>query len=174
MPAKHEKQQQSFQPAGSTKVDQHADSQSVDSKIRPQGAQLAFSGEHAKDCQQCARMWAAHHVQGVAQSTQEPCILSLLCMRGLVQDAVCSKFCSAARQTAVPIQEVQLRLALIVLCIVTVLESRSGMSLIYVDLRSSSAFGHVTVTEVDLCSQSPHQPLMAWWRIADKRQSTYV
>ena len=113
-------------------------------------------------------------MQGVAQSTQEPCILSLLCMRGLVQDAVCSKFRSAARQTAVPIQKVQLRLALIVLCIVAVLESRPGMSLIYVDLRTSVTFGHVIVSEIDLCTQSPHQPLMACWRIADKKQSTYV
>ena len=51
LPAKHEKQQQSFQPAGSTKLDQHANHQSVDSKDSPQGAHVAFSDESAKDRQ---------------------------------------------------------------------------------------------------------------------------
>ena len=48
----------------------------------------------------------AHHMQRVAQGIQEPCILALLCMCSLVQDAIGSKLCSAPRQAAVPIQEV--------------------------------------------------------------------
>ena len=56
--------------------------------------------------------------------------LALLGMSSLVEDAVGQKLLAAAWKAAVPIQEVQLRLALIVLRMVSILQCSSRMSLI--------------------------------------------
>ena len=68
---------------------------------------------------------------------QQGSTLPLLGVGGLVDDAVGQELLAAAGQAAVPIQEVQLRLALVVLCIVAILQCSASMRLIHQNLTRS-------------------------------------
>ncbi len=76
---------------------------------------------------------------GRAQGVEQCAALPLLGVGGLVEDAVGQELFTAARKAGVPVQEVQLRLALVVFCMITILQSSSSMRLIDEHLCQSSA-----------------------------------
>jgi hypothetical protein len=71
-----------------------------------------------------------YHGDSRAQGVEQGPALSLLGVSSLVDDAVGKKLLAAAREAAVPVQEVELRLALVVLCMVAILQRSSSMRLI--------------------------------------------
>lgn len=72
----------------------------------------------------------AYHGYSRSQGMEQCTALTLLGMSSLIEDAVGQELLAAAWKAAVPIQEVQLRLALVVLRMVPILQCSSRMSLI--------------------------------------------
>jgi hypothetical protein len=98
---------------------------------------------HGTHLHRVLQLWAVRHgadlvAQQPPQRAQQPPALASSSMHRLVQQPVRAKLCVAARQ-ACSVQDGQLRLALIVLCVVAVLQRCTRVRLVHLMRRQQAA-----------------------------------